>query len=139
MYDPFIFNESILDRSLVGRSLRYKISGKILEDRRRNIEKDPETLTILKRILARFASDCHEEGSVPVVLLFPKAESGANFKNQLQDVIESSHIIAISASDVFDVSDKMNYDETGHYIDKRNRQLAEFLGRRIWENINKKP
>lgn len=136
-YDAFIFEESWLDASVVGRMVRR---GWVAHNRGYDVgvfaadsgfDPGSEEVRVLRRLLLELDAQARSRGERLIVLLLHTKGHGDRLHAVLKDTLEEAHIEYLSSHSVFSANDPSNFVPDGHYTLAANDALARALRDRI--------
>lgn len=132
-YDPFIFDESIADKSSMVRLMRrgwvahqQSYDAGVYEP---GVGFNPqsEDVRVLKAMLLDLAQRARERRERLIVLLLHTKGQGNHLHMALKDTLQSAGIEYVSSDTVFSANDPSNFVADGHYTESANRLLAKAL------------
>lgn len=142
-YDPLVFRESALDRSLLARALRRAWGQR---GKRETIARfhGPDgysnelgTIDVSRAIVREFASSVRADGKLPVLLLLQDQGYADHLYRALLPVIEETGVDFVSTHEIAPASDLSNFVRDGHFTPENDRRIGRALGRTILERLAK--
>ncbi len=130
-YESFLYDESPLDSSVVGRLFRRAYAVRV----RRGTEAQyagPQSFDPLWRsLLEEFADEVRADGRRPFVVLFQDFGYGADLNEALGPTLDRKGVVYVSSHELFSADDPKSFGEDRHYRPDLDRRLGQEVLKRI--------
>lgn len=137
-WDPFVFRQSILDRSALIRLVRRAWASRTIDTVRSKVytnakgyKTEHPAIAAVPAMLAEMQAACDLDGQTLVVLLLHAKGEPGHLDAWLTDDLVKSGAKVISTNDLFSSLDAMNFEGDAHYRPHLDARIAEALGRLI--------
>jgi hypothetical protein len=130
-FDPFIYQQNLLDHSAVLRMIRRawaKTHQEQVESQihdRNGFDPNWEQVPVLKAMVREFAASARADGKRPLVILFNDRGFDDHLYQLLQPTLTASQIPYISTHDIAPATDGTNFSSDGHFTQAANQKIAE--------------
>lgn len=134
-YDPWLFDETVLDHSSLVRLIRRAWAQARDRKRRegvldeRGFVAESEAVQLANAIVASFARQARREGVTPVVYIVNNQGYGDHLFRALAPTLRSQRIPFLNSAAVIDPADARQYLPDSHFTDEADRRLAGELER----------
>lgn len=136
-FDPFLWRESWLDRSVFARLLRRAWYQRGVRQRQQQLHgpdgfaPDLEAIPLIRAMLAKFVEGCRAEGTLPVVLLIEDRGFGDHLAREFGADLERLGATWLATHECVDPKNPDDGMPGGHFSLAANRRIAAELLRRI--------
>jgi hypothetical protein len=130
-FDPFVYQQNLLDYSAVLRMIRRawtKTHQEQVESQihdRNGFNPNWEQVPVLKAMVAEFAATARADGKRPLVILFNDRGFDDHLYKLLQPTLEANQIPYVSTHEIAPATDGTNFISDGHFTPAANQKIAE--------------
>ena len=130
-FSSWIFFDSMLDRSVLGRAARHawaqRQQAALLSHYHRPDGFAPELAAAAQATLEAFADSIRADGRIPVVLLFNNYGYEDHLYRVMKPVLDQKQILYVSSHEFVDASDRGSFLSDGHFLPELDQAMARRL------------
>ena len=130
-YSSWIFFDSLLDRSVLGRAARHawaqRQQAALLSQYHRPDGFAPKLAAVAQATLEAFTDSIRADRRMPVVLLFNNYGYRDHLYRVMKAVLDQKQIVYVSSHEFADASDRGSFLPDGHFLPEVDQAMASRL------------
>ncbi len=144
-FDPFVFRGSLLDRSVIVRTVRRAWGQRVKRTAigrfhtARGFTNELHAIDLASAIVRDFVAQVRADGKLPVVLLINDLGYADHLFQALLPVIQETGVDFVSTHEIAPATDLSNFIRDGHFTPENDRRIGEALADRINRALNRQP